>query len=155
MRAAEQPGPASLPKRRAPSPTLGRIAAAFSVLGFGGLCFIAGAAVMHAGGPVAKPLADGFKGAGSFFGGTDGDDPVPEGTRPPRLSAPHPDKAADGYTLWTTTQGAEARLYDKAGEVAHRWSMPAEAAFPAKKGRDDGHWERCVLMPNGDLFALC
>ena len=153
--------PAAPPKkRRSRMPRFGQVAALLSVLGLAVLCFVAGAAFMYAGGPGAKPLAEAFQGARTWFKANPALKGVPGGFQAPRLEIDKP-AACQGFTLCTTTEGAEARLHDTAGKVVHRWKMPAGLAWEAEAGTlaraadEPMHWERCWLFPNGDLLALC
>jgi hypothetical protein len=140
------------PKNRPPwVPTFGQVAAVISLLGLGSLCFIAGAATMHSGGSAAKPLSEGLEGAKTWFGVSQV--PHPGERQPPGLSICKEGLAFDGFTLVTTTEGAEVHLYDRAGKVVHRWTMPTD--LPGLKGKGLTNWEQCHLYPNGDLLALC
>jgi hypothetical protein len=70
------------------------------------------------------------------------------------------DKTYDGFTLYTTTEGARATLIDMRGETVHEWALPFSKAWPRPphipSPVDDGqiHWFRCHLFPNGDLLAI-
>ena len=163
MRAAEPPdtAPPEPPKRRSSwVPSFGQVAAIVSLLGIASLCFIAGAAMMHANGPAAKPLAEAFQGAKVWLAGTKGT-LIPGGRNPLHLSIDKPGLAFDGFTLCTSTEGDEAHLCNMSGESVYRWTMPADIAWaaedglPARSAQAPVHWERCYLYPNGDLLALC
>ncbi len=129
----------------------GLVAAAASIIGFGGACFIAGAATIQAGGGIARPLAEGLNGARAWLGGPPA--PTTSVDRPPPGLSVCKEPAFDGLTLVATGDRAEAHLYDRAGKVAHRWRMPARV--PGLKASDKIGWERCHAYPNGDLLALC
>jgi hypothetical protein len=141
-----------LPKRGLPwIPTFGQVAAVISLLGLGSLCFIAGAATMHSGGTAAKPLSEALTEAKIWFD----DSPLSHhGERqPPGLSICNEALAFDGFTLVTTNEGAQCRLYDRAGTVVRGWTMPR--GVPGLNDKGPINWEQCHLYPNGDLLAIC
>jgi hypothetical protein len=67
----------------------------------------------------------------------------------------------DGLTLYTTNEGPVAELLDMRGNVVHRWELPSVPEWKDKKNgersfrKDQIHWFRCRLFPNGDLLAVC
>jgi hypothetical protein len=142
------------------APTFGRLAAAASLLGASCLCFLAGAAAMHYRSPLSRPLADAFIGADVWFTGPP-PDRSPAGRAPVRLRIDDAGLTSDGYTLWHTTEAAEAVLYDMRLNVVHRWTMPEVLAWPSAEGirippgSTHMHWDCCRVLPNGDLLALC
>jgi hypothetical protein len=76
------------------------------------------------------------------------------------ITVDEPGKTYDGFTLFTTTQGARARLIDMRGNVVHQWELPFRRAWPHAPHVPDPlddeqiHWFRCHLYPNGDLLAV-
>lgn len=70
------------------------------------------------------------------------------------------DKTNDGFTLYTTTEAAQATLIDMRGETVHQWELPFSKAWPraphvSSPVFDESiHWFRCHLYPNGDLLAV-
>jgi hypothetical protein len=129
---------------------------AASILGLCGLSFIGGAAVMHYKGPGAGAISDAFTGAESWFESRHPDPPeLPEGRAGVALRRDEAALTADGYTLWHTTEGPEAVLYDMKLNPAHRWKLPTGLEWTAGGRRvRPSHLERCRLYPNGDLLVL-
>jgi hypothetical protein len=151
--------PVAPARRWRPNP--GLVFGCLSLLGLGGLCFVGGAAAMHFRLPPSRSLAEAFRGAEIWFARANRPVAAPGDMGEPELNLDRPDATCDGFTLYTTTEAAEARLIDMRGRVVHRWKMPAKGDWPRKAGvpkpRDGQgiHWERCHLYPNGDLLALC
>jgi hypothetical protein len=132
--------------------------AAISILGFGTLCFLTGAAVIYYQLPVAAPLGQGFAGANQWLGaGAPGIVPPPE---PLTVAKDVPGKTCDGLTLVTTTDRPECRLLDMAGKEAHRWALPTDGAWLKRLGDQAPaadsrlHWEQCRLLPDGCLLGV-
>jgi hypothetical protein len=137
------------------------LAAVISLLGFGSLCFLGGALTMFQGGPVARNLDQGFSGAQQWLNDPPPPPDVPPNKVPLKVTLDRPGHTFDGFTLVTTSEGAEACLFNRNGEVVHHWTMP-EVLWERTPGlnrppgpRDALHWERCHLYSNGDLLALC
>jgi len=69
-------------------------------------------------------------------------------------------EAADGFTLYTMTDGARATLLDMRGTVVHRWELPFSRALThaphVEEPLPDEHiyWFNCYVYPNGDLLAI-
>jgi hypothetical protein len=141
--------------------------AGLSVLGFGSLCFLFGAAVMFFRLPVYEFLDNAFAGAQAWH--ERGRSTIP--SRPPgavvrseeqgNISVDQANKTWDGYTLCTTTQGSRATLLDMRGREVYRWELPFRKAWPRGAPHvrrplpdDQIHWFRCYLYPNGDLLAV-
>src|SRR5262245_5816436 len=149
------------PTRRRWRPTLGRFLACLSLLGLGCLCYVAGAATMYFRLPTSRSLAEAFAGAEIWSTRENPPDAEPGAWGEPQLHVDRSGSACDGFTLYLTTDSAEARLIDMRGEVVHRWTMPARKDWPRKDGvpqpgeKEFVHWERCHLFPNGDLLVLC
>jgi hypothetical protein len=76
------------------------------------------------------------------------------------ITVDKPGQTYDGFTLYTTTEGAWATLIDMRGTVVHRWELPFSQAWPHAPHVPDQladeriHWFRCYLYPNGDLLAI-
>ncbi len=139
-----------------------QVSAAVSLFGFGALCYLVGAGVMHFHLPTSAWLANGLQGTGDWFKRTDTPMPPKGGNLPdPVLSVFREDDAWPGFTLYTTTFGPGATLINLKGDVVHQWQLPSGVAWaPGKdvtlpKAKDYVHWERCHLFPNGDVIALC
>jgi hypothetical protein len=70
------------------------------------------------------------------------------------------EKTADGFTLYTLTEGPRATLLDMRGKVVHRWELPFSRAWTrpphVEEPLPDQHiyWVHCHLYPNGDLLAV-
>jgi hypothetical protein len=144
-------------------PSFTQVARVLFLLGFAGLCFVGGAAIMYFGLPPSSFLGRAFIDAETWLASLD---PPAE----PQIGSPVPgsavtvDKPAetfDGYTLYTTTLASSATLIDMKGNVVHQWQMRFRRPWP-KEGHvveplQDGpvHWERAFAYPNGDLLALC
>lgn len=71
-----------------------------------------------------------------------------------------PQKAFDGFTLYTSTQGTSATLIDMRGNRVHQWSRPFSTVWPDPPHvkhplpDDSIHWFRSRVFPNGDLLAI-
>lgn len=84
-----------------------------------------------------------------------GHDPAPRKTS---VVQALPGLPARGYNLYSSGHGPEAFLVDMEGRVVHRWSLPAEQAWPDLVGSPHlstlQYWRRVELLPNGDLLAI-
>src|SRR5919204_6976309 len=135
------------------APHLGKVLACLSILGLAGLSYLFGAAVMFFQLPSYDFLHHAFTGgkawhergqptAGNPFIPPDID--VPEG-----VTVDRPSQTYDGFTLFTTTQGARATLLDMRGKVVHQWELPFSKAWPRPPhvqdplGNEQIHWFRC------------
>src|SRR5207248_2891560 len=84
----------------------------------------------------------------------------PAAPRESGITVDKADKTSDGFTLYTTTEGAQATLIDMRATVIHHWELPFSQAWPhaphVKNPIADAqiHWFRCHLFPNGDLLAI-
>lgn len=155
-----------LARLRVPMPTISRILAALSI--FGVLCagYLLGAAAMYYQLPTSDFLDKAFGGAKAWH--ERGQSTLPalssqaadiakkqEGIRVDRS-----EKTADGFTLYTLTEGCRAALIDMRGTVVHRWELPFRQAWPHPSHIEDPlpddhtYWFRCHLYPNGDLLAV-
>jgi Arylsulfotransferase (ASST) len=71
-----------------------------------------------------------------------------------------PERAYNGYTLFTSGDTQGAFLVDMQGRVVHRWLLPyskvlAEAHAPADPYEWKGiSWRKAFLYPNGDLLVV-
>jgi len=144
-------------------PNLGKVIACLSILGFGGLCYLFGAAVVFFQLPSYDFLYQAFTGAKAWHErGTPGINPFtpPEGDGREGITVDQPTKTYDGFTLVTTTKGARATLLDMRGQVVHQWELPFSQVWPRPPhvqnplGDEQIHWFRCHLFPNGDLLAI-
>jgi len=144
-------------------PHLGKVFACLSILGLAGLSYLFGAAVMFFDLPSHDFLYQAFTGSKAWH---ERGNPVvtpfvpPEDDLPDGITIDRPSQTFDGFTLFTTTQGARATLLDMQGRVIHQWELPFSQAWPRPPHiqapvRDEQiHWFRCHLFPNGDLLAI-
>jgi hypothetical protein len=142
---------------------LGKVLACLSILGFGFLCYLVGAAVVFLQLPSYDFLHKAFTGAEAWHErGKPGLNPFnpPDTEGGEGIPVDKPSETYDGFTLVTTTQGARATLLDMRGNVVHQWELPFSRAWPRPPhvqnplGDDQVHWFRCHLFPNGDLLAV-
>jgi Arylsulfotransferase (ASST) len=140
---------------------LGKILPAVSILAFGCLAFIGGAAVMHFSLFSADFLRNAFTGAEAWRAREQMRAARPSDVySDPKVTVDQPEKTYDGFTLFTLTEGCGATLIDMRGKVVHRWGIPfskvwANAPHIRNQAADDHvHWFRCHLYPNGDVLAV-
>ncbi|QJW94934.1 arylsulfotransferase family protein [Frigoriglobus tundricola] len=152
-----------VPLRR---PTPNGIFAAAAILGLLSVSYLFGAAVMYFRLPTSDFLDKAFWGARAWH--DRGRSTLPalssEATAVAKqkegISIDRADKTADGFTLYTLTEGSRAALIDMRGAVVHRWDLPFRTAWPRVTHIEDPlpdeqiHWFRCHLYPNGDLLAV-
>jgi hypothetical protein len=85
---------------------------------------------------------------------------LPEVDRQEGVTVDVPSRTFDGFTLVTTTEGAQAILLDMRGKVVHQWQLPFRRAWPSPThiadpvGDEQIHWFRCHLFANGDVLAI-
>jgi hypothetical protein len=144
-------------------PYFGKVIAGLSILGLVFLSYLFGAAAMFFHLPSYDFLYEAFTGGKAWH---DRGQPVvspfriPDEDVPEGLTVDKPGKTFDGFTLVTTTRGAQATLLDMGGKVVHRWELPFRQAWPRPPHIADPlpekqiHWFRCHLFPNGDLLAI-
>jgi hypothetical protein len=145
-----------------PVPSFGKILACLSILGLVCLSYLFGAAAMHFQLPSSDFLYQAFTGAKAWHerGKSVISSGTPDGKMRDGVTVDEPGKTYDGYTLFTTTQGARARLLDMRGKVVHEWELSFRKAWPQAPHVPDPlddeqiHWFRCHLFPNGDLLAV-
>jgi hypothetical protein len=146
-----------------PLPTVSQAMAGASILGLIGLSFLFGTAVMFFRLPPSVFLDNAFTGAKAWHErglSQDGSVPHSGGMSREGVLVDKPDKTYDGFTLFTTTRGARARLIDMRGNVVHQWELPFRRAWPEAShvknplADEQIHWFRCHLYPNGDLLAI-
>jgi hypothetical protein len=94
--------------------------ACLSALGFAGLCYLFGAAVMFFQLPTSDFLDKAFSGAKAWH--ERGRSTMPPGTAAEPnarqgITVDKPGQTYDGFTLYTTTEGARATLIDMRGTV--------------------------------------
>lgn len=152
---------------RVPLPTspMGWVTACLTFLGFGGLCYLSGAAVLFFQLPSAAFLDNAFKGAKAWYErgrptmssvATD----VDSEDKKQGITVDRAEKTWDGFTLYTATDGSHATLIDMKGTVVHRWELPFSQVWthpphvPNPLPDEQIHWFRCRLDPNGDLLAI-
>src|SRR5262249_50656331 len=132
--------------------------------------FLLGAAVVHFKLPPSDYLHEAFIGARAWaeqrseLAETSG----PAET-PVSQDVHDPDRAFNGFTLYTTNVGSQAGLLDMGGEggprggggeVVHRWSAPFGRVWPrpphVREPVEDAkiYFFACHLYPNGDLLAV-
>jgi hypothetical protein len=132
-----------------------------SILALMVLSYVLGAAVLHFNLPTSDYLQKAFIGARAWrerraFSGSA---PVSVSASP-GVRVDEAEKTYDGFTLYTTTQGARATLIDMRGNVVHQWELPFGRAWPradhvaSPVPEERIHWFRCHLYPNGDLLAV-
>src|SRR5581483_2249581 len=100
------------------------VLACLSLLSLTGLSFVLGAAVIHFQLPPAAFLDKAFTGAQPWQESRQSPNPPPGGWPEGTVTADKPGKTSDGFTLYTTIQGARATLRDMRGNVVHRWELP-------------------------------
>ncbi len=144
-------------------PPLGKVFACLSILGVAGLCYVLGAAVMFFQLPSSEFLSQAFAGGRAWHErGKPGINPFtpPETEVREGVTVDKPGQTYDGFTLFTTNQGARATLVDMRGKLIHQWELPFRQAWPRAPHVNDPlrdeqiHWFRCHLFPNGDLLAI-
>jgi hypothetical protein len=144
-------------------PSIGKIIACFSILGFACLSFLFGAAVMHFQLPTSQFLFQAFTGGKAWHErgkSVNSTDITEDEKRTEGVSVDKPSKTYDGFTLITTTNGARAVLLDMAGKEVHRWELPFSKAWPraphvpSQLSDEQIHWFRCHAFPNGDLLVI-
>jgi hypothetical protein len=151
---------------RIPLPTVGQLTAGLSLLGILGLAYLYGAAVMFFQLPSCVFLDRAFGGAKAWYErGRSTLPPLPldeaavvrmkEGIRVDQA-----EKTADGFTLYTLTDTAQATLINMRGTVVHRWELPFRRVWPHLPHvqhplpDEQVHWFHCYLYDNGDLLAI-
>jgi hypothetical protein len=133
-----------------------------SLLGFGSLCYLFGAATLYFQFPPADFLDKSFAGARAWHEhGRRASPGVLVGSLQQGVTVDKSEKTCDGFTLVTTADdNASARLLDMRATVVHRWSLPFSQAWSrpphVKKPVAESliHWFRCHLYANGDLLAI-
>jgi hypothetical protein len=126
------------------------------------LSFILGAAVVHFRLPTSDFLMDAFQGGRALYEQklelADADEPTK--LTPAGIAVDKPDKTFDGFTLYSTTTGGEARLLNMRGEVIHKWDRRFSRIWPRAPHvrnpvEDDKiYFFACHLYPNGDLLVV-
>ncbi len=149
---------------RPPAPH--RMRAAVLILGVLNIGYLLGAAVMHFQLPTSDFLDKAFGGARGWYERGRSTLPVlsshevAAARQREGISVDRADKTADGFTLYTLTDGSRAVLIDMRGSVVHTWELPFRRAWPdpshieSPLPDDHVHWFRCHLYPNGDLLAV-
>jgi Arylsulfotransferase (ASST) len=143
-------------------PGFGKVLACLSILGFGSLCYLFGAAVVFLRLPSYDFLYEAFMGAKAWHDRGLVLSPFkrPYEDMPEGITVDKPTKTYDGFTLLSSTQGSQATLFDMRGKAVHQWELPFSRAWPSPPhiksplGDDQVHWFRCHLFPNGDLLAI-
>ena len=85
---------------------------------------------------------------------------LPERTEARGVTVYDPERAQDGYTLYTSGHDSKAFLMAMDGAVLHEWSMPYsrvwDASAAVKKPVPDTHiyFRKAKLYPNGDLLVV-
>jgi Arylsulfotransferase (ASST) len=142
---------------------LGKVLAGLSILGALALCYVLGAAVMFFQLPTYDFLNNAFTGGKALH---ERGKPALNPFQPPDIddrqgvTVDKPGQTYDGFTLFTTSLGAQATLLDMRGKVIHQWELPFRQAWPrpphlqAPLADEQIHWFRCHLFANGDLLAI-
>jgi len=125
---------------------------------------VGGAAVMFFELPLSDFLGKAFAGARAWHErGQSSIPPLPRDAADSEIqeiTVDDAEKTYDGFTLYTTTEGARATLIDMRGTVVHRWELPFRRAWPQAPHIENPlpdeqiHWFRCHLYANGDLLAI-
>src|SRR5262249_2147899 len=128
------------------------------------LVFLGGAAVMFFELPLSDFLGKAFAGARAWHergqSSTPPLSPDAADGEMREITVDDAEKTYDGFTLYTTTEGARAMLIDMRGTVVHRWELPFSRAWPQAPHIENPlpdeqiHWFRCHLYANGDLLAI-
>ena len=134
-------------------------------IGFLGL--VAGSYLVFADAFPARFLTDAYRGGNALLDKwTKWNEPWPgEFWQPARTGAVgvtvyDPERAANGYTLYTSAGEQKAVLISMTGEVLHAWQLPYsavwdESAAVARPQPDSLlYWDKAYLYPNGDLLAI-
>jgi hypothetical protein len=144
---------------------------ALSVLGLVSLGYLAGAAVVFFELPSSRFLEKGFTGARAWIERQKAvPDTSDESAPPPSVGkVGSPDKAYDGFTLYTIQSRSQAAsrlrtramLIDMEGNLVHDWAVAYEQVWPGRsphvKNPVDPElisFAGCHLYPNGDLLAV-
>jgi hypothetical protein len=146
-----------------PTPTVGKVAASFSILGVLVLGYLCGAAAMFYQWPSADFLDKCFAGARAWLDRGRPTLPLPSGVAEKQWEGISIDlykKTCDGFTLYTMSDGSRASLIDMRGNLVHRWQLPFRQAWsqaphishPLMEQRI--YWACARLYPNGDLLAI-
>jgi Arylsulfotransferase (ASST) len=146
-------------------PTFNQIMAVVSILGFGTLCCVFGAAIMYFGLPGSEFLQKAFSSGQALHEqeqarAANSSQLSAAPLTAARVSLDRPDMTWDGFTLYTTSAGARATLMDMRGNVVHEWELPFEKAWPKANHIQrlapdkEIHWFKAHLFPNGDLLAV-
>jgi hypothetical protein len=144
-------------------PSFGQVMACLSLLGLVGLGYLCGVSVMFFQLPTSDFMNKALTGVKAWNERGRLEAARPSrlgGMRMERVRVDKPDKTYDGFTLYTTTEGARATLIDMQGETVHQWELPFRKAWPsaphvlAPVSDESIHWFRCHLYPNGDLLAI-
>jgi hypothetical protein len=151
---------------RIPVLTPSRILAVLSIFGVLFIGYLLGAAVMYFQLPTSEFLDKSFWGAKAWS--ERGQSTIPAlspqaaeiAKKKEGISFDRAEKTADGFTLYTMTDGSRASLIDMHGTVVHRWELPFRKVWPRKSHierplpDENIYWFRCHLFPNGDLLAI-
>ena len=158
----------TLPRRTVPSGSLFKVvhqAVLLVAIAFLGL--IAGSYLVFAEAFPARFLTDAYRGGQALFDKwTKWNEPYPgEFWQPARTAALgvtvyDPDRAANGFTLFTSGEGQKAVLISMTGKVLHEWHLPFSAVWDktaaVAKPQPDSliYWRKAHMYPNGDLLAI-
>jgi hypothetical protein len=138
----------------------GKVAAFLSVVALIILSYVGGSAAMYFGLPTSSYLSKAFA-EGRLWASRETPPAVVSSNdlAQSTVTIDLAEETFDGYTLFTSSQAAEATLLDMRGRVVHQWKVPPEK-WPGRehignKGADSLiHCERCFVYPNGDLLVL-
>jgi Arylsulfotransferase (ASST) len=131
------------------------------------LGLIAGSYLVFADAGPGRLLTDAYRGGQALLDKwTKWNEPYPgEFWQPVRSQAKgvtvyDPQRAGNGFTLYSSGEGQKAVLISMTGEVLHEWHLPFsavwdESAAVAKPQPDSLiYWRKVHLYPNGDLLAI-
>jgi outer membrane protein assembly factor BamB len=160
-----------IPTEHRPAPSMGPILDrihAFALVGsIAFLSFVAGSLVVLAQVFPYNYLSDAYRGGRSLWAQmTEYGSPYetdlwrPARTERSGVTLYDPDKAYNGFTLYTSSHAQKAILIGMDGKVVHEWQLPIRAVSDTvaegRKPRPDGYifWDDVYLYPNGDLIAV-
>jgi hypothetical protein len=125
------------------------------------LSFFLGAAVVHFELPSSGFLNDAFTGGEALLQQSEMFVSMPTEVQAPiNKETDDPLKTCDGFTLYSTSDGAQARLINMRGHVVHEWAAPFSSVWPHAKhvhsliAEKKIYFFACHLYPNGDLLAV-
>ena len=162
------PPAAANPGRWSPATALGKILPVLvMLLAIGFLSFVAGSFLTFTNSFPANHLTDAFRGGQALLAQrTQYATPFPSDlwqparTRARGVTIYDPQRAQNGFTLYTSGHSQKAYLISMSGEIVHEWHLPYSqiwddsAAVAAPEPDDRIYMRKAQILPNGDLLAL-